>query len=89
MSVSRECAFVEYKPNQWYLLLARDEHGELYPSTADAWGPFDNFQAADDYLENFSNPGGYYIHRFDNSFSKYEEQLIAGAQRPYSTGWWS
>jgi len=82
MSVSRECAFVEYKPDKWYLLLARDEHDELYPGEADAYGPFSTYEDAQGYLENFSNPGAYWVHRYDGKFSIYEEQLIARAEKP-------
>lgn len=82
MSLSRECAFVEYKPNEWYLLLARDEHGELYPGDADAYGAFDSFENAHGYLGNFSNPGGFWVHKYDGKFSVYEEQLIARAEKP-------
>lgn len=82
MSVSRECAFVEYKPNKWYLLLARDEHGELYPGDADAYGPFSDYETAHGYLDNFANPGGYSVHKYDKKFSIYEKQLIERAEKP-------
>lgn len=83
MSVSRECAFAEYKPNVWYLLLASDEYGDLSDYNAEAWGPFKSQKATDKYLSDyFANPGALWVHEYDGKFSKIEERLISKATRP-------
>ena len=83
MSVQRECAFIEYRPGKWYLLLGRDEHDDLTPYTADAYGPFSTYENAEEYLSNFSNPGGFYVDRYtDGKWGRDIEQLIANAEKP-------
>ena len=82
MSVSRDCRFVEYKPNQWYLLLASREHGELSDYDTNCYGEFSSFENAHKYLENFSNPGAFWVHKYDGKFSGTEEGLIARAEKP-------
>jgi len=57
-SMSRHCFIYKAKNGSWYMELADDEYGEQYDS--DLYGPFNSQQAADDYLDNFSNPGGIY-----------------------------
>ena len=56
-SESRHCAYYKAKDNKWYMELADNEHGTQDDATT--YGPFDDQEAANDYLHaNFSNPGG-------------------------------
>ena len=55
-SMSRHAAIYKAKNGKWYLELAPNEYGEEYD--ADLYGPFNSEKEADDYLDNFSNPGG-------------------------------
>lgn len=87
MSVQRACAIIETKPDQWYLLLAHQEHGELRPGEATAYGPFLTSEAAEAYLDdNFSNPGGFWLSPFDPHGDNYPilpyAELIQSAEKP-------
>jgi hypothetical protein len=55
-SMQRHMAIYKAKNGKWYLELADREYGEQHE--ADLYGPFASEKAADDYLDNFSNPGG-------------------------------
>ena len=55
-SMSRHCFIYKAKNGKWYMELAPDEYGEQH--SADLYGPFNSEEAADDYLDYFSNPGG-------------------------------
>jgi len=61
-SVSRHCAIYKAKDRKWYLELANKEYGEYEDSTT--YGPFSSEDDAENYLRNFSNPGGLWT---DNS----------------------
>jgi hypothetical protein len=54
-SMSRHCEIYKAKNGKWYLDLAPKEDGER--QDADTYGPFPSENAADKYLDRFSNPG--------------------------------
>lgn len=56
-STPRHCFVYKAKDGLWYMELADREYGEKEEATT--YGPFPSEDAADDYLSNFSNPGGY------------------------------
>lgn len=56
-SMQRHCEFYLASNGKWYMELASDEYGEQFDS--DVYGPFYSEKSALDYLDNFSNPGGY------------------------------
>lgn len=56
-SVSRYCSFYKASDGKWYLELAHDEYGEREDATT--YGPFSTQDKAIDYLDQFSNPGGW------------------------------
>jgi len=45
--------------------LASEEYGQRHQATT--YGPFNSDDQADDYLDNFSNPGGYSVDRSGNA----------------------
>jgi hypothetical protein len=55
-SMMRYAAIWKASNGKWYLDLASDEYGEYYDATT--YGPFSDEEAAEDHLDNFSNPGG-------------------------------
>ena len=55
-SMSRYAAIWKASNGKWYLDLASDEYGEYHDATT--YGPFSSEDAAEDHLDNFSNPGG-------------------------------
>jgi hypothetical protein len=57
-SMSRYCMFYKAKNGKWYMELASDEYGEHEDATT--YGPFNNEKEAEDYLDNFSNPGAWF-----------------------------
>lgn len=56
-SVSRHAAFYKATDGKWYMELADREYGER--EEANAYGPFSTMEKAIDYLDQFSNPGGW------------------------------
>ena len=60
-SVQRYAGIYKAKDKKWYLDLADDEYGEYEDSNT--YGPFVTQEKADEYLDNFSNPGGMSIDR--------------------------
>ena len=56
-SMSRYCEIYLAKNKKWYLELANNEYGER--EDAVTYGPFKSEAAAEDYIDNFSNPGGW------------------------------
>ena len=91
MSLQRACVIAESKPNAWYLLIARQEHGTLADSGAEAYGPFRSDDKALEYLKNFANPGGYEIKTYAGRWhlSETEKRLIVHAEKPnYEPNWW-
>ena len=48
--------YIEYKPGQWYALLNADR-GEYTRTHAKAFGPFQSFVSASDYLTAFHSVG--------------------------------
>lgn len=56
-STSRHCSFYLASNGKWYLELASREYGER--EDADTFGPFSTMDKAVDYLDQFSNPGGW------------------------------
>lgn len=56
-SSSRHCSFYLASNDKWYMELGDSEYDEREDSTT--YGPFSSFAAAERYLNNFSNPGGY------------------------------
>lgn len=56
-SMSRHCDFYLATDGKWYLELAHNEYGEWDDATT--YGPFNSMEKAEDYLDNFSNPGGF------------------------------
>jgi hypothetical protein len=55
-SMERHCFVYKTKDGKWYLELADREYGER--EDAQTYGPFDSYDDADDYISEFSNPGG-------------------------------
>ena len=60
-STPRFCEIYKANNGSWYLGLADHEHGQS--EDARYYGPFNSEESAGDYLDNFSNPGGYYTDR--------------------------
>jgi len=65
MSSGLECQFIEIRKHRWYYLL-EDSFAPTgawdWREYAKAYGPFVNYEAADEHLvENHSNPGGHSI----------------------------
>lgn len=58
-SKSRHCSFFKASNGKWYLNLADEEYAGYEDATT--YGPFDSFEDADRFLDQFSNPGGYNI----------------------------
>jgi len=56
-SMQRHCFIYKARDGKWYMELADREYGEREEATT--YGPFGSEDDADDYLDNFSNPGGY------------------------------
>lgn len=56
-STSRYCGFYLATDGYWYMDLAPHEHGDYHD--ADTYGPFGSLDRALEYLDEFSNPGGY------------------------------
>lgn len=56
-STSRYCSLYMASNGKWYLELAPLEYGEQ--EDAQAYGPFSSYNETIDYLDNFSNPGGW------------------------------
>lgn len=56
-SMSRYCHFYMAKDKNWYMELASNEHGEERDATT--YGPFNTYEDAVDYLDQFANPGGW------------------------------
>jgi len=90
MSLARACVIAESKPNTWYLMLARQEHGTLADPNAEAYGPFKSEEKATEYLKNFANPGGVSVKEYAGRWhlSETEKRLIVKAERPnYEPNW--
>lgn len=77
MSVQRACAIIKVTDRGgFYLFLAAQEHGELMPGQADAFGPFIAVSAAQEYLrDNFANPGGMWIPPQGKTYAELGENL--------------
>ena len=59
MSMQRFCAITETKPGKWILRLAPDEYdGE---EKAINYGPFKSLEEAEEALNDFTNPGAYFV----------------------------
>ena len=58
-SMSRYCHFYLAKDKNWYMELASQEYGTRYDATT--YGPFPSQESAYEYLDNFSNPGGFSV----------------------------
>ncbi len=56
-SMERYCAIYKAKDGKWYMDLAQDEYEDYDRATT--YGPFPSEDAAEKYLDNFSNPGGW------------------------------
>jgi len=56
-SMQRHCDMYKAANGKWYLELAAQEYGDQ--SEANTYGPFADQEACIDYLDNFSNPGGW------------------------------
>ena len=56
-STSRYCSFYKASDGKWYMDLASEEYGEYEDATT--YGPFSTMDKAIDYLDQFSNPGGW------------------------------
>jgi hypothetical protein len=57
----RYCAIYKAKNGRWYLDLADREYGEYRDSTT--YGPFKTEKDVVNYLDRFSNPGGWTVDR--------------------------
>ena len=58
-SMSRYCHFYKTKDGNWYMELASEEYGNRHKATT--YGPFPSQESAYEYLNNFSNPGGFSV----------------------------
>lgn len=56
-SMQRHCDFYKASDGKWYMELADHEYADR--EEANTYGPFSSFDQAMDYLDNFSNPGGF------------------------------
>ena len=56
-SSQRHCDMYMASDGKWYMELAGREYGDR--EEADTYGPFPDQEACMDYLDNFSNPGGW------------------------------
>ena len=56
-SMQRHCDMYLASNGKWYMELADREYGEREEATT--YGPFVDQEACMDYLDNFSNPGGW------------------------------
>lgn len=57
-SKSRHCAFYLARNGKWYMELADREYAQREDATT--YGPFDDLEKAEGYLDHFSNPGAYH-----------------------------
>lgn len=86
MSTGLGCAFVEHKPNEWYLLHEEWSQRDEYV----AYGPFPSQEKALDYLDDyFANPGGWTEHPYepDSPHGAPFAQEIAVAQNSAALRW--
>lgn len=89
MSQQRECAIVGMHKDEWYLLISMHEYGQLQDYDACAYGSFLTEKAAEDYIDNFSNPGGWNVYRVSDHKPERFKQLIKNAQKPNRNyNWW-
>ena len=56
-SMQRHCAMYKASDGKWYMELADHEYADY--EEANTYGPFSSQEQAMDYLDNFSNPGGW------------------------------
>ena len=92
MSVQRECAIINITDcGGFYLFLAAQEHGELMPGQADAFGPFPTVSAAEEYLHDyFASPGSIRVPRKGQEYWELGENLkvlMDQARRPSPRPW--
>ena len=88
MSTNNECEFIEVQPGVWYYIL--EDYGAPknawdWRDDAEAYGPFDTFEAAYEHLgNNHANPGGFSrIHYTEGRKSdETEQKLIDSAVSP-------
>lgn len=85
MSTLRHCSLYKAKDQKWYMELAEEEYGEYEDS--DCFGPFDSEEECLDYLNNFSNPGGYDIDDSGRMQPPTKSPNGSKVQRPMRRGW--
>ena len=59
MSASRHCEFFKANDGQWYMVLGDFEYATSDPADCTNYGPFASEDIAVQYLDNFTNPGGW------------------------------
>ena len=57
MSTMRHCEVYKADNDKWYLELGNQEYAG--PEDSTTYGPFKSEEAAEEYIGNFSNPGGW------------------------------
>lgn len=89
MSQQRECAIVGLHKDEWYLLISMHEYGRLEDNDANCYGSFLTEKAAEDYIDNFSNPGGWSVYRPTDRKPDSFKRLIKKATKPNRNyNWW-
>jgi hypothetical protein len=84
MSLSRGCLIVELEPNQWYAVVACDEHDYDFDGNYDLFGPAATEEAVCEIMQRqVANPGGYNTYTHEN-VSDFARKLIAEEQKRQS-----
>ena len=84
MSVQRDCRFVHVlDTDNWYLVLAVEEHGSIGESASTVDGPFASQDGADEFLSRtYSNPGSSSVSTVQSKSDPFWGEFIARARRP-------
>ena len=81
MSTPRGCDVVELKQNEWYCIVANDEHDYDFESYT-VYGPKSTLDAAVDRMSaSESNPGGYSTVRGDRVSDAHRKMIASGSRR--------
>lgn len=86
-SLSRHCHFYKASNGRWYMELAHREHGDRNDATT--YGPFETRDKAIEYLDEFSNPGGWSEDRSGKNPPPTESPNGDKVEAPdYKNEWW-
>lgn len=82
MSMSRGCEVIELKPDEWYCVVARDEHDYDFEDST-VYGPANDSDAALEMMWNReSNPGSHHRIPHENVTDR-ERALLENARKPW------